>query len=1379
MPGSKAGTAMASGDFNGDSSTDLVIGAYNFNSGDGKAYVVYRPYANISLSLADASFTGGVQEQLGYSVAAGNINSDIYDDILLGAQNNTYVVYGDSTVRDIDATLLGSGKSLAIGDLNNDGFGDAIVGGTEIVYVVFGPFNGTVSLDVESDASYMGINLGSEVRVGDLNGDDVDDLIMGGLDMAFIIYGPISSGLGQPADAIADVVLMGLPGSSAGKYHTISTGDVNNDTYDDILIGAPYDTSAGGSWSGRAFLVYGSANLSGTIDLDTHATQFLPENIDDSAGYSTAILDYDQDGYGDVVVSSPGNDEAGNLAGKVYLFYGPVAEQSHNLASADLSWTGTFAGDSIGIVQEGSLIIGQMDEAMTDYVIYVFDYSEDSGNYSNQTGECRDFPNLKAYWSFDSDANDVTGNTNDGQVMGAVRVTGIAGNAYDFDGIDDQIYVPNPEGIDFPTEAFTVSYWIKPDSLDGTFVFDKSDVPTTSGYLSFLLGSGWADFEVASGSAWQGIFVDSGAQVGQWKHLVFVHDSSTGEHHAYVDGQYVTTQSGVTHLSSTADLVIGNFHPEMLNSKSNIYPFDGAIDEFAIFEGALDAAQIEEIYDKGIAGVGVCDSFGELVADAGGPYTAEEGEAITLNGSGSYDFDGVIVSYEWDLNEDGVFNDSIGAEAVFQCGYYGIYPVSLKVTDDAGWESIDTAEVNCSDVPTSVDTGGPYIYTPNEPFNMTANASDPGMPPDIYVYEWDINGDNEYDLSGQTVTVEFNETAPGVVKVKVTPINSTPYNFTIIVPVEVTPVNDTCDECIDCPEACTKPSQPELKDPLSAKDTGNQTPENDTSKIPLTYIEELTAKPIVCGPYSQGTYADSFFNESSRSLNGIFSPSNAVSGLNINALSNQSIGSSVGDLFISPIFSQQEASNWDCPPDHVCGIGGQCIPVCDEGGHLIITEIAKDWVEIYNPNPRHIKLDNYALQGVSFPKGAVVGAKEYIVATNNPNATTDLNSEIADYYLESMVIDAYGGAIVLSYDDFSEVKIVDYVPYGMHATADLEYALEDTAPLEQHVVYLPQRAVYNQLILTELVGDWNQRLYYAEITNIHNEVVKTDNIELEFLAGDDYFYGTMPVILMAPGESIVIEFESVFVNKSLDPNDLGPILQNGSDYWSFENFTNTSKTALLGYMPFIEFTLYKVLNISEVAELNLSEWFNQTEINEFVESNDSLFDVLEYFADNVDDILDLSRGRFVYKNAVQNTFEQSVLNFRPGDFLKAEDHSLGIIEYFDFLKSNDISSVPVISLGSNESAQFSMLNDLFNRPCHKILLEEEAGDALYDACNAVKDYPSYEYISLNSTPLTLQRLIFEEDEKQGGRGLDGKDPTSEKVDEHFDWLVATQGGGLE
>jgi Ca2+-binding RTX toxin-like protein len=86
-------------------------------------------------------------------------------------------------------------------------------------------------------------------------------------------------------------------------------------------------------------------------------------------------------------------------------------------------------------------------------------------------------------------------------------------------------------------------------------------------------------------------------------------------------------------------------------------------------------------------------------ADAGGPYLTFDDTSITLTGSGA-DAAGALdpLSYSWDLDNDGAFDDAVGASATFDpvaLGFAGtqLRTVRMKVTDGDGGETIDETTV--------------------------------------------------------------------------------------------------------------------------------------------------------------------------------------------------------------------------------------------------------------------------------------------------------------------------------------------------------------------------------------------------------------------------------------------------------------------------------------------------------------------------------------------------------------------------------------------------------------------------------------------------------------------------------------------------------------
>ena len=91
------------------------------------------------------------------------------------------------------------------------------------------------------------------------------------------------------------------------------------------------------------------------------------------------------------------------------------------------------------------------------------------------------------------------------------------------------------------------------------------------------------------------------------------------------------------------------------------------------------------------------------VADAGGPYTSFSGETITLDASGSSDPDGDPLTFEWDLDNDGQYDDATGVTADIALLDVGTFTVGVKVTDTGGLSDTDTADVTVNPVPISID----------------------------------------------------------------------------------------------------------------------------------------------------------------------------------------------------------------------------------------------------------------------------------------------------------------------------------------------------------------------------------------------------------------------------------------------------------------------------------------------------------------------------------------------------------------------------------------------------------------------------------------------------------------------------------------------------
>ncbi len=146
------------------------------------------------------------------------------------------------------------------------------------------------------------------------------------------------------------------------------------------------------------------------------------------------------------------------------------------------------------------------------------------------------------------------------------------------------------------------------------------------------------------------------------------------------------------------------------------------------------------------------------VADAGGPYTTAEGANVALNGNGSSDPDGDALTYDWDFDNDGQFDDATGPTPSYDLvGQDGVFTVGLRVTDTKGASATDTAQVTVTNAPpgfTNVVSNGPRPE--NTAITLSGTATDPGWLDTLTVsVDWN-DGSPVQTLSGADITGSEN-----------------------------------------------------------------------------------------------------------------------------------------------------------------------------------------------------------------------------------------------------------------------------------------------------------------------------------------------------------------------------------------------------------------------------------------------------------------------------------------------------------------------------------------------------------------------------------------------------------------------------------------------
>ena len=466
------------GDINNDGISDMLIGARGFSSSRGAVYVVYgngNQLPNIDLSTTTISSTKqgftitgeNAEDRLGTTVErAGDINNDGIDDILVGANGYpsnagngaVYVIYGKSHgLSDIN---------LATTDLYNTHQGFKIIG--------------------ESGSS-----LGTSIKyAGDVNGDGIDDIILGGfgtsgkIGAAYIIFGKTGR---LPNIDLSTADLSGsrqgfkisgayTSGALVQGYFGCSVsnaGDLNNDGIDDVVIAARRMFSG----AGAAYIVYGSRTGLTNIDLnviDLYTSKRGFKIIGSSFSYQFGFMlecagDVNNDDIMDIVIGDNGVSTNIVASGTVYILFGrdggypdiDLSQTSLSASQRGFQIFGAATNDHLGYIQN---FAGDLDnDGIDDLVVGVSNAFQNTGAVYVILGKSAGFsdiylsatdlaafrqgfqitggqPNDK-FGTAVSRIGDVNNDGVDDMIIGASQVNSLAGAAYVVFGINSKPYI--------------------------------------------------------------------------------------------------------------------------------------------------------------------------------------------------------------------------------------------------------------------------------------------------------------------------------------------------------------------------------------------------------------------------------------------------------------------------------------------------------------------------------------------------------------------------------------------------------------------------------------------------------------------------------------------------------------------------------------------------------------------------------------------------------------------------------------------------------------------------------------------------------------------------------------------------------------------------
>ena len=195
---------------------------------------------------------------------------------------------------------------------------------------------------------------------------------------------------------------------------------------------------------------------------------------------------------------------------------------------------------------------------------------------------------LEAYYPFNGNANDESGNGNDGKIKGATLTTdrhGKNGKAFNFDGVDDLISVSEAEG--FGGNAHTLALWVKTDDARASVLLSKDGETRDARQWQIGRARGQIQANIWTTSG-EKILEKSDLQYPSWKQVIQTWNGEVLK--LFINGQFMAEISAPGQLASSDE-------PVRIGAGKDRYFFKGAIDDVRIYNRALSADEVTELYE--------------------------------------------------------------------------------------------------------------------------------------------------------------------------------------------------------------------------------------------------------------------------------------------------------------------------------------------------------------------------------------------------------------------------------------------------------------------------------------------------------------------------------------------------------------------------------------------------------------------------------------------------------------------------------------------------------------------------------------------------------------------------------------------------------------
>jgi hypothetical protein len=206
---------------------------------------------------------------------------------------------------------------------------------------------------------------------------------------------------------------------------------------------------------------------------------------------------------------------------------------------------------------------------------------------------------LVGWWPFNGNANDESGNGNNGTVNGATLTTdrfGNANKAYSFDGVDDWIETQNSPSLQ-NLDSITISAWVNVNNwfisneLSYFPILCKSNTTSIQGKYTLILSNNQVSGHL--NTIYSGLsYFSPNFQLNQWKQVVMVLTPSLSQF--YFDGILISSMASSTYTNSVIQntpLLIGKEMPGAVEYAN------GKLDDIGIWNRALTECEIQDLYN--------------------------------------------------------------------------------------------------------------------------------------------------------------------------------------------------------------------------------------------------------------------------------------------------------------------------------------------------------------------------------------------------------------------------------------------------------------------------------------------------------------------------------------------------------------------------------------------------------------------------------------------------------------------------------------------------------------------------------------------------------------------------------------------------------------